>query len=127
MLKDFDEEQVFPKFCNKSLIKFFKDVFDAMKEAVPDDLLSRKWNVTGQIDNVLNNDSVYINQYFNELNVEAHYQTTGPEIWNQTNGKITHLIACSGTGGTISGIGRFLKDKNSNVKIIIFFIIILYY
>ena len=52
------------------------------------------------------------------MNVEAHYQTTGPEIWNQTNGKITHLIACSGTGGTISGIGRFLKEKNNDVKII---------
>ncbi|NNJ89061.1 MAG: cysteine synthase family protein, partial [Eudoraea sp.] len=46
--------------------------------------------------------SIYINQYFNELNIEAHYHTTGPEIWNQTNGQITHLIACSGTGGTIS-------------------------
>ena len=63
-------------------------------------------------------DSLYINQYFNELNVEAHYQTTGPEIWDQTNGRITHLIACSGTGGTISGIGRFLKEKNSDIKII---------
>ena len=63
-------------------------------------------------------DSVYINQYFNDLNIEAHYQTTGPEIWNQTNGKITHLIACSGTGGTISGIGRFLKEKNIDIKII---------
>ena len=62
--------------------------------------------------------SVYINQYFNDLNVEAHYQTTGPEIWSQTNGKITHLIACSGTGGTISGIGRFLKEKNNDVEII---------
>ncbi len=62
--------------------------------------------------------SIYINQYFNDLNVEAHYQTTGPEIWSQTNGKITHLIACSGTGGTISGIGRFLKEKNNDVKII---------
>ena len=62
--------------------------------------------------------SVYINQYFNDLNVEAHYQTTGPEIWTQTNGKITHLIASSGTGGTISGIGRFLKEKNNDVKII---------
>ena len=62
--------------------------------------------------------SVYINQYFNDLNVEAHYQTTGPEIWSQTNGEITHLIACSGTGGTISGIGRFLKEKNNDVKII---------
>jgi len=62
--------------------------------------------------------SVYINQYFNELNIDAHYATTGPEIWNQTNGKITHLVACSGTGGTISGIARYLKEQNPDVKII---------
>lgn len=62
--------------------------------------------------------SIYINQYFNTLNIDAHYHTTGPEIWNQSNGKITHLIACSGTGGTISGSGRFLKEKNPNIKII---------
>ena len=62
--------------------------------------------------------SVYINQYFNELNVEAHYRFTGPEIWEQTNGKITHLVASSGTGGTISGCAKFLKEKNPNIKII---------
>ena len=62
--------------------------------------------------------SVYINQYFNELNIEAHYKTTGPEIWDQTDGKITHLVACSGTGGTISGCAKFLKEQNPNVKII---------
>ncbi len=62
--------------------------------------------------------SVYINQYFNELNIDAHYQTTGPEIWTQTNGEITHLIACSGTGGTISGTGKFLKEKNPNIQIL---------
>jgi len=62
--------------------------------------------------------SVYINQYFNELNIDAHYDTTGPEIWEQTEGKITHLVACSGTGGTISGTARFLKEKNPNIKII---------
>jgi cystathionine beta-synthase len=62
--------------------------------------------------------SVYINQYFNELNIDAHYKTTGPEIWEQTNGKITHLIACSGTGGTISGTARFLKEKNPNIKVL---------
>ena len=62
--------------------------------------------------------SVYINQYFNDLNTQAHYQTTGPEIWKQTNGAITHLVACSGTGGTISGCGRFLKEQNPNIKII---------
>jgi len=62
--------------------------------------------------------SIYINQYFNELNIEAHYKTTGPEIWEQTNGQITHLVACSGTGGTISGTARFLKEKNPSIKIL---------
>ncbi len=64
------------------------------------------------------NGSVYINQYFNELNIDAHYHTTGPEIWDQTGGQITHLVACSGTGGTISGTARFLKEQNPNIKII---------
>lgn len=63
-------------------------------------------------------DSFYINQYFNKLNIEAHYKTTGPEIWKQTSGEITHLIASSGTGGTISGIGQYLKKQNPNIKII---------
>jgi len=62
--------------------------------------------------------SVYINQYFNELNIDAHYQSTGPEIWNQTEGKITHLVACSGTGGTISGTAKYLKEQNPNIKVI---------
>jgi cystathionine beta-synthase len=62
--------------------------------------------------------SVYINQYFNQLNIDAHYKSTGPEIWEQTNGKITHLIACSGTGGTISGTAKFLKEKNPNIRIL---------
>ncbi len=62
--------------------------------------------------------SIYINQYFNELNIDAHYKSTGPEIWKQTQGKITHLVACSGTGGTISGISRYLKEQNLEIKII---------
>jgi cystathionine beta-synthase len=62
--------------------------------------------------------SVYINQYFNQLNIDAHYKSTGPEIWEQTNGKITHLVACSGTGGTISGAAKFLKEKNPNIRIL---------
>ncbi len=62
--------------------------------------------------------SIYINQYFNELNIEAHYNSTGAEIWNQTEGKITHLVACSGTGGTISGTAKFLKEQNKNIEII---------
>lgn len=62
--------------------------------------------------------SVYINQYFNQLNIDAHYYSTGPEIWEQTNGQITHLVACSGTGGTISGTARFLKEQNPDVKVL---------
>ena len=62
--------------------------------------------------------SIYINQYFNQLNIDAHYNTTGPEIWTQTEKQITHLVACSGTGGTISGIAKYLKEKNPNIKII---------
>ena len=62
--------------------------------------------------------SIYINQYFNALNTLAHYKSTGPEIWKQTNGEITHLVACSGTGGTISGCARYLKEQNPNIRII---------
>ena len=62
--------------------------------------------------------SIYVNQYFNTLNIDAHYNTTGPEIWEQTGGKITHLVACSGTGGTISGAARYLKEKNPKIQIL---------
>lgn len=62
--------------------------------------------------------SIYINQYFNPLNTEAHYLSTGREIWEQTAGEITHLVACSGTGGTISGIARYLKEQNPKVQVI---------
>ena len=62
--------------------------------------------------------SVYINQYFNELNIDAHYKSTGPEIWEQTGGQITHFVACSGTGGTISGTARYLKEQNPNIKVL---------
>jgi cystathionine beta-synthase len=61
--------------------------------------------------------SWYVNQYDNPSNATAHYESTGPEIWEQTEGKITHFIVGVGTGGTISGVGKYLKEKNPNIKI----------
>jgi cystathionine beta-synthase len=61
--------------------------------------------------------SVYVNQYDNLSNREAHYESTGPEIWEQTEGEITHFVVGVGTGGTISGVGKYLKEKNPNIKI----------
>ncbi|MBT6539406.1 MAG: pyridoxal-phosphate dependent enzyme [Francisellaceae bacterium] len=62
--------------------------------------------------------SFYVDQYHNQDNIEAHYQSTGPEIWDQTNGEFDYFVAGTGTGGTVSGVGKFLNEKNENIKVI---------
>ncbi len=63
--------------------------------------------------------AVLANQFYNDANPAAHYSTTGPELWTQTDGKITHIVGGAGTGGTLSGAGRYLKEQNSAVRVIV--------
>jgi len=81
--------------------------------ALPDDP-EHYVNLAKRLANEIPN-SFRINQYDNPLNPEAHYLTTGPEIWEQTDGKVTHFVSAGSTGGTISGISKFLKEKNPNL------------
>jgi cystathionine beta-synthase len=62
--------------------------------------------------------AILANQFYNQVNPEAHYMTTGPEIWEQTRGKVSHFVAASGTGGTVSGTGKFLKEKSSAIRVV---------
>ena len=62
--------------------------------------------------------AILANQFYNQVNPEAHYRTTGPEIWEQTGGKVTHFVAASGTGGTVSGTGKYLKEKNPEIRVV---------
>ncbi len=79
----------------------------------PDSYYSTAKRLSEEIPN-----SYYPNQYDNLSNTQAHYETTGPEIWEQTEGEITHYVAGMGTGGTISGTGKFLKEQNPDIKVI---------
>jgi len=83
------------------------------KPGTPDHYVSTARRIAAETPN-----SFYPDQYSNPSNPEAHYKTTGPELWKQTGGKITHFVAGIGTGGTISGTGRFLKEKNPEIRII---------
>jgi cystathionine beta-synthase len=62
--------------------------------------------------------AILANQFYNQINPEAHYQTTGPEIWQQTEGRVTHFVAAAGTGGTVSGAGKYLKEKNPRIRVV---------
>ena len=62
--------------------------------------------------------AIMANQFYNHANPEAHYATTGPELWEQTEGRITHFVCAAGTGGTATGVGRYLKERNPDVKIV---------
>ena len=83
------------------------------KPGTPDHYVSTARRIAAETPN-----SFYPDQYSHPANPEAHYRTTGPELWEQTEGKITHFVSGIGTGGTISGTGRFLKEKNSEIKVI---------
>ncbi len=83
------------------------------KPGTPDHYVSTARRIASETPN-----SFYPNQYSHPANPEAHYRTTGPELWRQTEGRITHFVSGLGTGGSISGTGRYLKEQNPNIKII---------
>jgi cystathionine beta-synthase len=85
--------------------------------AVPADSPESYYSVAKKIVEETPN-AILANQYFNPLNPESHYKTTGPEIWEQTSGKVDFFVAGLGTGGTISGVGKYLKEQNPEVKVI---------
>lgn len=99
------------------LLRAFKAEVIVTPTAVPHDSPESYTEVAKRIVRETPN-SILANQYFNPKNPEAHYKTTGPEIWEQTGGQVDYCVMSVGTGGTISGVGKFLKEKNPKVKII---------
>ncbi len=104
-------------FEKKAVLEAYgAEVIVCPKEARADDphsYYSRAQSLHEQIPN-----SIYVNQYYNVSNIDAHYSTTGPEIWKQTEGKITHYVASVGSGGTISGTAKFLKEQNAAITVV---------
>jgi cystathionine beta-synthase len=98
-----------------SLIKAYGAQVIVTPTAVPPDSPESNYEVAKRIARETPN-AFLANQYFNPDNPQAHYETTGPEIWRQTAGRVTHIVAGIGTGGTISGIARFLKEKNPKIR-----------
>ncbi len=99
-----------------ALKAFGAEVVICPTSALPDDpehYVNRAKAIAADTD-----DSFMINQYDNPKNPEAHYLSTGPEIWQQTQGKVTHFVASGSTGGTITGNGRYLKEQNSDIKVV---------
>ena len=92
------------------------EVFICPSSAKPEDADSY-YSVAKQLHSEIPN-SYYLNQNFDDANKDAHYYSTGPEIWEQTQGRITHFVCCVGTGGTISGTARYLKEQNPDIQVI---------
>ena len=99
------------------LLKAFGARVVVTPTAVPPDSPESYYKVAERIHKETPN-SVLPNQYANQTNPQAHYETTGPEVWDDTDGRVTHFVCGMGTGGTISGAGKFLKEKNPNVRIV---------
>jgi cystathionine beta-synthase len=100
-----------------NLLKAFGAEVVLSPTAVPPDSPESYYSVARRIETERPG-AVLMDQYHNPANPDAHYRTTGPELWEQTAGKITHFVAGMGTGGTISGAGRYLKEKNPKVQVI---------
>ena len=79
----------------------------------PDNYIMRAKEIAAATPN-----AILANQFYNDANPQAHYETTGPELWEQSEGRITHFVAAAGTGGTLTGVGRYLKERNPKIRII---------
>ena len=101
----------------KNLMKAFGAKVIVTRTEVPYDSPESYYSVARKIAEETPN-SYYPDQYNNPVNIESHYYSTGPEIWNQMDGKVDYLVGGIGTGGTLSGAGKFLKEKNPDIKII---------